>query len=78
MVQYLTIAVARRMIDDDDVGLKEKPEDTRYIQRLHRNETRNTGSVISLPALSRTYLIIDIHPKARHIFAPLGLFMDIM
>ena len=26
-------------------GFKEKPEDTRYIKRLHRNETRNTGSV---------------------------------
>ena len=26
-----------RMIEDE-VGLKEKPEDTRYIKRLHRNE----------------------------------------
>ena len=31
--------------DDDEVGLKEKPEDTRYIKRLHQNKTRSTGSV---------------------------------
>ena len=29
---------------DDEVDLVEKPEDTRYI-KLHRNETRSTGSV---------------------------------
>ena len=28
--------------DEDEVGLKEKPEDTK---RLHRNKTRSTGSV---------------------------------
>ena len=28
-----------------EVGLKEKPEDTRYIQIVHQNETRSTGSV---------------------------------
>ena len=32
-----------RMIDKDEVGLKEKPEDTRYIKKLHQNETRSTG-----------------------------------
>ena len=32
-----------RMIDE--VGFKEMPEDTRYIQILHRNETWGTGSV---------------------------------
>ena len=31
--------------DEDEVGLKEKPEDTRYIKILHRNKTRSTGSV---------------------------------
>ena len=31
--------------DEDEVGLKEKPEDTRYIKRLHQNKTRSTGSV---------------------------------
>ena len=30
---------------DDEVGLKEKPEDTRYIKRLYQNETRSTRSV---------------------------------
>ena len=30
-----------RMIDE--VGLKEKPEDTRYIKRLHQNETEAPG-----------------------------------
>ena len=34
-----------RMIGDDDVGLKEKPEDARYIKRLHQNETWSTTSV---------------------------------
>ena len=34
-----------RMIDDDEVGLKEKPEDTRNIKRLYQNETWSTGSV---------------------------------
>ena len=34
-----------RMIDDDEVGLKEKSEDTRYMKRLHRNKNRSTGSV---------------------------------
>ena len=29
--------------DEDEVGLKEKPEDTS--KRLHRNKTRSTGSV---------------------------------
>ena len=29
--------------DQDEVGLKEKPEDTRT--KLHGNETRSTGSV---------------------------------
>ena len=32
-----------RMIDDDEVGLKEKSADTRYIKRLH--ETRSIGGV---------------------------------
>ena len=31
--------------DEDEVGLKEKPEDTRYIKIIHRNKTRSTGSV---------------------------------
>ena len=31
--------------DEDEVGLKEKSEDTRYIKRVHRNKTRSTGSV---------------------------------
>ena len=30
------------MIDEDEVGLKEKPEDTRYIKKI--NKTRSTGS----------------------------------
>ena len=30
--------------DEDEVGLKERPEDTRYIQRLHQNKSRSTGS----------------------------------
>ena len=34
-----------RMLDDEDVGLKEKPQDTGYIKRLHPNETQSTGSV---------------------------------
>ena len=29
-----------RMIDEDKVGLKEKPEDTRYINKI---KTRSTG-----------------------------------
>ena len=32
-------------IIDDEVGFKEKPEDTRYIKRLHRNEIQSTGNV---------------------------------
>ena len=36
------------MIDDDVGLLKEKPEDTRYINILHRNETRSIGSVDKL------------------------------
>ena len=36
--------VSKRMIDDK-VGLKEKPENTSYIKRLHQNETRSTGIV---------------------------------
>ena len=31
--------------DEDEVGLKEKPEDTRYIKKIHQNKTRSTGSV---------------------------------
>ena len=34
-----------RMINDDEVGLKEKPEDTIYIKKLYQNETRSTGSM---------------------------------
>ena len=30
-----------RMTDDDEVGLKEKPEDTGYIKILHQNETQH-------------------------------------
>ena len=35
------------IIDDDGVGLKEKPEDTRYsyIKRLHRNEAQSQCGV---------------------------------
>ena len=32
------------MIDEDEVGLKEKPEDNRY-NKLHQNETQSNGSV---------------------------------
>ena len=35
-------------IIDDEVGMKEKPEDTRYIKRLHRNETRECGKTKDL------------------------------
>ena len=34
-----------RMIDEDEIGLKEKPEDIRYIKILHQNEIRSTVSV---------------------------------
>ena len=30
-------------VDEDD--LKPEPEDSRYLKRLHQNETRSTGSV---------------------------------
>ena len=33
---------------DDEVGFKEKPEDTRYTKILHQIETRRTGSVCKL------------------------------
>ena len=36
------------MIIDDEVGLKERSEDTRYILILHRNETLSTESVGTL------------------------------
>ena len=36
---------------DDDVCVKEKREDTRYIQILHRNETHSTGSMGKLNIL---------------------------
>ena len=42
---FLHITGSMRMIDDDEVGLKVKPEDTRYIKRLQQNETQSTGSV---------------------------------
>ena len=32
-----------RMIDEEEVGLKEKPEVTLYIKTLHQNKTRSTG-----------------------------------
>ena len=32
------------MIYEDEAGLTEKPEDTRYIKKLHQKKTRNTGS----------------------------------
>ena len=31
--------------DEDEIGLKEKPEDARYIKKIYRNKTRSTGSV---------------------------------
>ena len=30
---------------EDEVGLKEKPEDTRYIKKITSNKTQSTGSV---------------------------------
>ena len=48
------------MIDDDEAGLKEKPEDTRYIKRIHRNETRSTGNV---GKLNRIDLIPNFMPS---------------
>ena len=34
--QYVTLGLtgSMRMIDEDEVGLKEKPEDTRYIKKI--------------------------------------------
>ena len=32
------------MIYEDEAGLTEKPEDTRYIKKLHQKKTRSTGS----------------------------------
>ena len=40
-----------KVIDDDEVGLKEKPEDTRYIKIIHQNETQRTTSVGKLNIL---------------------------
>ena len=40
---WLGYTGSMRMIDEDEVGLKEKPEGTS--KRLHRNETRSTGSM---------------------------------
>ena len=36
--------------DDEEVGLKEKPEVTRYIKRLHRNEKLGVNGRRSLMA----------------------------
>ena len=48
-------------VDEDEVGLKEKPEDTKYIQRLHRNKTRSTGSMGK--DLIRTLVAIRMWPQ---------------
>ena len=40
--------VSMRILTEDYVGLKEKPEDTRYIQSLHGNKTRSTGHMAKL------------------------------
>ena len=44
------------MIDKDEVGLKEKPEDTRYIKQINQNKTRSTGVLAN--DLIRNFAII--------------------
>ena len=47
-----------RMIDDDEVRLKENPEDTRFIKKIHRNETRECGQTKHNGLDAQCYAII--------------------
>ena len=58
--------------DDDEVGLNEKPDDTRYIRRFNRNETQSTGSLSKLKIMD---LIIKFNPLLKTAVWGMGTFV---
>ena len=52
-----------RMIEEDEVGLKEKPEDTRYIKKMSLLDTR-----VTLLTLTRVATRLESSQTIYHIY----------